>query len=393
MKRTGWIGLGSLALLACMLPVLAGAANPPDPAPGSPLVAPEGPYVVKKGDTLWGISRDLLQDPLLWPRLWETNSFITNPHRIYPGDQLAVPGKDLAPAPPVAEAPKPAPPAQTVEAPKPPPPAAPAPAPPVAPMPPPAPVAAIPPPAPVAATPAPEPPVPPASRHAMVCSPGLVPEQKVDSVGIGTLVKSAEERLMLSMEDRVVVGLDDNHAVKKGDQFLVARTGRRLINPRTGQSAGRVLYAVGLLEVTEVQARVVQARVSYSCGPIGLGDRVIPYAPLLFPDDKTPQPARRSVSGVIVDSLRGEQLMGIQQIAFVDVGADQGVALGDVFALRRPNLPAPMQTGVFLPMPSDQLGDAVVIRVVERSVTVLLTSSAREVRVGDQAILSHQIAP
>lgn len=48
MKRTGWIGLGSLALLACMLPVLAGAANPPDPAPGSPLVAPEGPYVVKK---------------------------------------------------------------------------------------------------------------------------------------------------------------------------------------------------------------------------------------------------------------------------------------------------------------------------------------------------------
>lgn len=386
MTRTGWIGRGSLALLACLLPVLAGAANPLDPAPGSPLVAPEGPYVVKKGDTLWGISRDLLQDPLLWPRLWETNSFITNPHRIYPGDQLVVPGKDLTPAPPVAEAPKPAPPAQTVEAPTPPPAAAPAPA--TAP-----PVAAMPPPAPVEAQPGPEPPVPPASRHAMVCSPGLVPEQKVVSVGIGTLVKSAEERVMLSMEDRVVVGLDDNHAVKKGDQLLVARTGRRLIHPRTGQSAGRVLYAVGLLDVTDVQARVVQARVSYSCGPIGLGDRVIPYAPLLFPEEKTPQPARRSVSGVVVDSLRGEQLMGLQQMAFVDVGADQGVALGDVFALQRPNLPAPTPTGVFLPMPSDRLGDAVVIRVVERSVTVLLTRSAREVRVGDQAILSYQIAP
>lgn len=384
MKRTGWIGLGSLALLACILPVLAGAASPPDPAPGSPLAAPEGPYVVKKGDTLWGISRDLLQDPLLWPRLWETNSFITNPNLIYPGDQLVVPGKGLTPAPPVAEAPKPAPPAQTVEAPKPPPPAAP---------PSPPPVVAMPPPAPVAAAPAPEPPVPPASRHAMVCSPGLVPEQKVDSVGIGTLVKSAEERVMLSMEDRVVVGLDDNHAVRKGDQLLVARTGRRLIHPRTGQSAGRVLYAVGLLDVTDVQARVVQARVSYSCGPIGLGDRVIPYAPLLFPDDKTPQPARRSVSGVIVDSLRGEQFMGMQQVAFVDAGADQGLALGDVFLLQRPNLPVPTPTGVFLPMPSDRLGGAVVIRVVERSATVLLTSSARAVQAGDQAILSHQISP
>ncbi len=198
---------------------------------------------------------------------------------------------------------------------------------------------------------------------------------------------------MISMEDRVVVGLDDNHTVKKGDQFLVARTGRRLIHPRTGESAGRVLYAVGLLDVTDVKARVVQARVSYSCGPIGLGDRVIPYAPLLFPDDKTPQPARRSVSGVVVDSLRGEQLLGMQQVAFVDAGADQGLALGDVFLLQRPNPPAPTPTGVFFPMPSDRLGDAVVIRVVERSATVLLTSSARVVQAGDQAILSHQIAP
>ena len=108
MRRMGWVGLGSLALLACFLPALAGAANPPAPAPGSPLVAPEAPYVVKKGDTLWGISRDLLQDPLLWPRLWETNSFISNPNLIYPGDQLVVPGKDLNPAAPVVEAPAPA---------------------------------------------------------------------------------------------------------------------------------------------------------------------------------------------------------------------------------------------------------------------------------------------
>jgi LysM repeat protein len=390
MKRMGWIGLGSLALLACFLPALAGAANPPAPAPGSPLVALEGPYVVKKGDTLWGISRDLLQDPLLWPRLWETNRFIANPNLIYPGDQLVVPGKDLSPAAPVVEVPTPAAPAQTVEAPQPAPPAVPAP--PLAPAPAP-PVAVMPPPAPVVATPAPAPPVPPASRHAMVCSPGLVPEQMVDRVGIGTLVKSAEERVMLSTEDRVVIGLDDNRSVKKGDQLLVARAGRRLIHPRTGQSAGRVLYAVGLLDVTDVQVRVVQARISYSCGPIGLGDRVMPFTPLLFPEEKTPRPARRSVSGIVVDSLRGEQLMGLQQMAFLDVGADQGIALGDVFALQRPNRPAPTATGEMLPMPSDRLGDAVVIRVVERSATVLLTNSAREVRVGDQAILSQQIAP
>ena len=49
--------------------------------------------------------------------------------------------------------------------------------------------------------------------------------------------------------------------------------------------------------------------------------------------------------------------------------------------------------GAMLPMPSDRLGDAVVLRVAVRSATVLLTASAREVRVGDLAVLSYQIAP
>jgi hypothetical protein len=35
----------------------------------------------------------------------------------------------------------------------------------------------------------------------------------------------------------------------------------------------------------------------------------------------------------------------------------------------------------------------VVIRVADRSATVLLTASSREVRVGDLAVLSYQIAP
>lgn len=47
-------------------------------------------YVVKKGDTLWDISRMYLADPWLWPQLWEINPQIKNPHLIYPGDALAL---------------------------------------------------------------------------------------------------------------------------------------------------------------------------------------------------------------------------------------------------------------------------------------------------------------
>ncbi|WP_372881946.1 LysM peptidoglycan-binding domain-containing protein [Psychromonas sp.] len=45
-------------------------------------------YTVVKGDTLWDISAHFLNSPWLWPRLWQANSQIENPHLIYPGDIL-----------------------------------------------------------------------------------------------------------------------------------------------------------------------------------------------------------------------------------------------------------------------------------------------------------------
>ncbi|PFG45667.1 nucleoid-associated protein YgaU [Vibrio sp. ES.051] len=47
-------------------------------------------YVVVKGDTLWDISAMYLDSPWLWPRLWQVNPEIDNPHLIYPGDKLSL---------------------------------------------------------------------------------------------------------------------------------------------------------------------------------------------------------------------------------------------------------------------------------------------------------------
>ena len=60
---------------------------------GVPLeeLSPNAPdtYVVKRGDTLWGISGMYLKRPWRWPELWGMNiKAIPNPHLIFPGQTL-----------------------------------------------------------------------------------------------------------------------------------------------------------------------------------------------------------------------------------------------------------------------------------------------------------------
>jgi len=51
-------------------------------------------YAVRKGDTLWGIAKykDIYNDPLLWPIIYEANKeIIKDPELIYPGQELGIP--------------------------------------------------------------------------------------------------------------------------------------------------------------------------------------------------------------------------------------------------------------------------------------------------------------
>lgn len=378
MKRRGGGYLGKLGLIVLCLVVLLATAEAQAPAPTSAPapVGSEGDYVVKKGDTLWGIAKSLLNDPFLWPQIWERNPFITDPNRIFPGDTLGVPGREPAPQmqAPAAEAPKTEPPeeAPTEEA------EAPAPAPP----------------APPELIAPPPPPVPPASQMAIACSPILLEEGSVEASGIGSIVKSEDNRQLLSEENYVYVGMDTDQVPTVGDRLAVIRGDARVFHPWEKSVLGRALFTLGILEVTEVRDKTVRARISYSCEAMRVGDRVGRFLLAPFPEGKIPQPTSRQVEGFIVDSPQAQQLLGLQITVYLDVGTDKGIGPGDVFAIYRPNAPAANPaTGQVVSIPPERLGEATVIRVTNSSCTAVITASGKEVRAGDWVVLSRQIQP
>lgn len=70
-----------------------------EPLSPAPVVREDAPlrYVVKKGDTLWGIAGRYLLEPWQWPEIWYVNDQVANPHLIYPGDVLTLVWRDGRP--------------------------------------------------------------------------------------------------------------------------------------------------------------------------------------------------------------------------------------------------------------------------------------------------------
>ncbi|MGH8996499.1 MAG: LysM peptidoglycan-binding domain-containing protein, partial [Acidimicrobiales bacterium] len=113
------------------VPTAAAAAS----VPASPLATTSAPapapttYVVRRGDTLWGIAERELGDPLRWSEIYQLNegrpqpggAALTDPHWIDPGWTLLLPAPSTrsAPTPPAGSTPPTAAPAPAPSAPAP----------------------------------------------------------------------------------------------------------------------------------------------------------------------------------------------------------------------------------------------------------------------------------
>jgi len=52
-------------------------------------------HIISRGETLWDLADHYLENPFTWPQIWQLNPYIDDPHWIYPGNPLIIPGTNI----------------------------------------------------------------------------------------------------------------------------------------------------------------------------------------------------------------------------------------------------------------------------------------------------------
>ena len=225
----------------------------------------EGVYIIKKGDTLWDLSGQFFNDPFLWPKLWQNNQYITNPHWIYPGSPIRFYPFEEVKIPPAKpeeiKSPEVKPPEVKPEIAKKPP---------------------------VEEKPVKEV-VPPIKPPEVVLKPEAILSRderwagfltKEEFPGIGVVVEPKETgRLIMAEGDIIYLAFRTRDPIEIGDRYTIFRISPRIKHPVTGLNLGRKVNILGDCKIISGQGAMYTAQILKSYREIAVGDRITPYRP------------------------------------------------------------------------------------------------------------------
>ena len=283
----------------------------PAPPPPPPVMQPQAPrtYVVKKGDTLWGIASMYLRDPWRWPDIWYANPVIKNPHLIYPGDQLMLGYINGRPSLTVVRN------GQIVTS------ATPAPA----------------------ETSLPMEKLEPQIRYTPLNQAiPVVPLNSIRQFLSGTRVVSKSELndsgyLLRALDDRPIMGVGDKVYARglkqsEGGRYNLYRLGQEYVDPDSGDNLGYQATYIGDGSV-EVWGDPSKVLLTAAAQEAMAGDRFLPVATQQLNQNYMPHAPAKPVKGNIIAVLGGVLEIGQYEVVVLDRGSNAGLDSGSVLGI------------------------------------------------------------
>jgi LysM repeat protein len=353
------------------------AYNPPDPA-----TYPAGArtHTIKAGDTLWELAQQYYSNPYLWPQLWESNTWITDAHWIYPGDVLLVGGEGSATANAtsngegamstvtprsntMAEGDNAFSATQTDDG------------------------FAI-----ARMAPANNP-IPLGTEADIYCygyigdpnepMPNYVKSH--EDVDTKYLPRAVPEMSGIAAPgDLVYVGGGASTGLVAGETYIVVQPEELIMHPVTGEVVGRQYNYVGQMRIlcTDTEPGLSRAIVLESCREINVGARLKPMPQLPIPIARVPElpawcdPPTARNTGYIVDSREWDLGLVEGVLVQIDLGTDNQIEPGDFLTVYRPS-PRKDQ-------PRMVLGELGVLTTQAKTATAVVVRARREMLVGDR---------
>ena len=184
--------------------------------------------------------------------------------------------------------------------------------------------------------------MPLAAGNNLYCA-GYVQTASINTANKIVGAEDEQEQNIYAQGDNLYINVGANKGVKVGDMFAVVRP-RGQVETRWSRKKNLGFYVqeVGALEIIRVKSEVSVARVKNSCDNLLLGDLLQPIEPRTSPLFQAKPAldafgeATGKTSGRIFMARDGRELLGREQIVYIDLGAEDRVSVGDYLTVYRP---------------------------------------------------------
>ncbi|MBL8603581.1 MAG: LysM peptidoglycan-binding domain-containing protein [Myxococcales bacterium] len=327
-------------------------------------------HTVNRGDTLWDISGYYFNSPWQWPQVWSLNPQITNPHWIFPNDQVRLlrnaPGNAVVPAATTTLRSNGA---RTIR----------------------------------------NGPRYPRGTLFLREDAWAAPEAVEES---GSIVGSPEDQMLLSEGDQVYIEFH-RRAPNVGESYTVYSEAQATRG--SDRNAGRVVRVLGtaIVDAWDAQRHLATARITESIEPIERGERVAVVQRQFQPVPPTPND--RDLVAHVVATPTPRQIVGNNYVVIIDRGENDGVQLGNRFfltqrddpwqrgitgqgtAIRRQEIdrdgdgtidhPPDADTMTREALPVEIMGELSVVAVHPHTAVCLVTLAHREIEMGESVVM------